>query len=65
MDFGMLLTFWMFCLGFILILIIKKQIKLDKKEIELDVEIKKIDTLLKTQKVSDNYTDFTNGHLYQ
>ena len=40
MDFGMLLTFWMFCLGFILILIIKKQIKLDKKEIALDLEKK-------------------------
>tara|TARA_R110002020_G_scaffold17804_3_gene62473 strand:+ start:211447 stop:211650 length:204 start_codon:yes stop_codon:yes gene_type:complete len=66
MDLWMILTFWMLCLGFVFILnlIIKKQIKLDKKEIELDVEIKKIDTLLKTQKVSDNYTDFTNGHLY-
>lgn len=67
MDLWMILTFWMLCLGFvfILILIIKKQIKLDKKEIELDVEIKKIDRLLKTQKVSNNYTDFINGHLYQ
>jgi len=40
MDLWMILTFWMFCLGFILILIIKKQIKLDKKEIALDLEKK-------------------------
>jgi len=42
MDLWMILTFWMLCLGFvfILILIIKKQIKLDKKEIALDLEKK-------------------------
>lgn len=67
MDLWMILTFWMLCLGFvfILILMIKKQIKIDKKEIALDLENKKIETLLKSQKDSNNYTDFTNGHLYQ
>ncbi|MEL0643082.1 hypothetical protein V6251_01720 [Olleya sp. Ti.3.14] len=63
----MTLTFWMLCFAFvfILILMIKKQMKIDRKEIALDLENKKIETLLKSQKDSNNYTDFTDSHLYQ
>lgn len=67
MDLWMILTFWMLCFAFVLInvLLMKKQMKIDKKEITLDLENKKIETLLKLQKDSNNYTDFTDGHLYQ
>ena len=67
MDLWMTLTFWMLCFAFVFILILmtKKQMKIDRKEIALDLENKKIETLLKSQKDSNNYTDFTNGHLYQ
>jgi len=67
MDLWMILTFWMLCFAFVLInvLLMKKQIKIDRKEITLDLENKKIETLLKSQKDSNNYTDFTDGHLYQ
>ncbi|MGB2683656.1 MAG: hypothetical protein WBC43_01455 [Olleya sp.] len=63
----MILTFWMLCFAFVLInvLLMKKQIKIDRKEITLDLENKKIETLLKSQKDSNNYTDFTDVHLYQ
>lgn len=67
MDLWMTLTFWMLCFAFVFILILmtKKQMKIDRKEIALDLENKKIETLLKSQKDSTNYTDFTDGHLYQ
>jgi hypothetical protein len=67
MDLWMILTFWMLCFAFVLInvLLMKKQMKIDRKEIALDLENKKIETLLKSQKDSNNYTDFTDGHLYQ
>ncbi len=67
MDLWMILTFWMLCFAFVLInvLLMKKQMKIDRKEITLDLENKKIETLLKLQKDSNNYTDFTDGHLYQ
>ncbi|WP_348661318.1 hypothetical protein [uncultured Olleya sp.] len=67
MDLWMTLTFWMLCFAFVFILILmtKKQMKIDRKEIALDLENKKIETLLKSQKDSNNYTDFTDGHLYQ
>ena len=67
MDLWMILTFWMLCFAFVLInvLLMKKQMKIDRKEIALDLENKKIETLLKLQKDSNNYTDFTDGHLYQ
>ena len=67
MDLWMILTFWMLCFAFVLIIVLlkKKQMKIDRKEIALDLENKKIETLLKSQKDSNNYTDFTDGHLYQ
>ena len=67
MDLWMILTFWMLCFAFVLIIVLlmKKQMKIDRKEIALDLENKKIETLLKLQKDSNNYTDFTDGHLYQ
>tara|TARA_R110000751_G_scaffold2470_4_gene13289 strand:+ start:111971 stop:112174 length:204 start_codon:yes stop_codon:yes gene_type:complete len=67
MDLWMILTFWMLCFAFVLInvLLMKKQMKIDRKEIALDLENKKIETLLKSQKDSNNYTDFTDSHLYQ
>ncbi|MEQ3664662.1 MULTISPECIES: hypothetical protein [unclassified Olleya] len=67
MDLWMILAFWMLCFAFVLIIVLlmKKQMKIDRKEIALDLENKKIETLLKSQKDSNNYTDFTDGHLYQ
>ncbi|WP_272022428.1 hypothetical protein [Olleya namhaensis] len=50
---------------FICVLLASQQIKIRKNKIALDEENKKIEALLNKQNNSNDYTDFTDGHLYQ
>ncbi|PKG52840.1 hypothetical protein SAMN05443431_10359 [Olleya namhaensis] len=42
-----------------------QKIKMRKNQIALDEENKKIEALLNKQNNSNDYNDFTDGHLYQ
>mgnify|MGYP000244676502 FL=1 len=50
---------------FMCVLLGSQKIKIRKNKIALDEENKKIEALLNKQNNSNDYTDFTDGHLYQ
>ena len=62
-----LFTTLIFVLGFVFVcvLLASQKIKIRKNTIALDEENKKIEALLNKQNNSNDYNDFTDGHLYQ
>lgn len=50
---------------FVCVLLGSQKIKMRKNQIALDEENKKIEALLNKQNNSNDYNDFTDGHLYQ
>ena len=50
---------------FMCVLLGSQKIKIRKNKIALDEENKRIEALLNKQNNSNDYTDFTDGHLYQ
>ena len=50
---------------FVCVLLGSQKIKIRKNKIALEEENKRIEALLNKQSNSNDYTDFTDGHLYQ